>query len=933
MSHSASTTNAPTLAALSAAILIALYGFSPALRAQSPNQADSPDAEATEPSSKDAEDATELSTVVVTYKASLQVALDNKREERGQIDSIVAEDIGKFPDLNLAESLQRIPGVSITRDAGEGRNISVRGLGPDFARVRINGMEALTTTGGTDSSGGANRGRGFDFNVFASDLFNSVTVRKTASADVDEGSLGATVDLQTARPFDYDGFTFVTSGQVGYNDLSNDSDPRGAMLISNTFADGTVGALLSMAYTDRSLIEQGHSTVRWDRGNSSGGFAAASPYTAALGADVYHPRIPRYGVLEHDQQRLGITTALQFEPNPGTLFTFDGLYAKFDAERTENFLEAVSFSRTGAGKPQTIVLDGSISANGNLEYGLFDNVDVRSETRFDVLETSFTQVSLDFAQEIGDNVELNALVGSARSSFDNPIQTTVTLDHADADGYSWDYRGNNRQPIINYGFDVTDPNNWTFAPGLSEIRLRPQTTDNDFTTVEFDLSWQVNDAFRVRGGVDWKQYEFATTERRRASETAVPTLPAGTTLAMLTRVFNTSSLGGGINRWLIPDIDAFNEVFGIYSNTGTFALSDSVASVRGNNRSVTEKDNGLWIQGEFDSEMFGRPLRGDFGVRYVRTDQSSTGFALVGGQQVGLTVDRDYTDTLPSLNLVWEAGEDFLIRFGAAKVVARPGLGNLTPGVSVSVSGGSRTVTGGDPLLDPFRATTADLSFEWYFAEQSLLGLALFYKDIDSFVQTSRETRPYSSSGLPASLLEGTGASVNDDFQFNVPVNTPGGKLEGLELSWQQPFTFLPQPFDGFGAIFNYTYVDSKIQYVTSAGVASLRTDLVGLSNNAYSVTLYYERERFSIRASSTYRDDYLTNVPGRNNNDMEGTIGTRNFDVSATWRLTDNMDLTFEGINLTDEANDQYVDSVGDRASVYHFTGRQYLAGFRYKF
>lgn len=933
MSHSATTAKAPTRAALSAAILIALYGFTPALWAQSTTAADQTDPETSDQAADDDKDATELSTVVVTYKASLQVALDIKREERGQIDAIVAEDIGKFPDLNLAESLQRIPGVSITRDAGEGRNISVRGLGPDFARVRINGMEALTTTGGTDSSGGANRGRGFDFNVFASDLFNSVTVRKTASADVDEGSLGATVDLQTARPFDYDGFTFVTAGQVGYNDLSNDSDPRGAMLLSNTFADGSIGALVSIAYTDRSLIEQGHSTVRWDRGNSSGGFSAASPYTPALSADTFHPRIPRYGVLEHDQQRLGVTTALQFEPNPGTLFTLDGLYAKFDAERTENFLEAVSFSRTGAGKPQTIVLDGSVSPTGNLEYGLFDNVDVRSETRFDVLETTFTQVSLDFAQEIGDSVNLNALVGSARSSFDNPIQTTITLDRADADGYSWDYRGNSRQPIIDYGFDVTDPNNWTFAPGLSEIRLRPQTTDNDFTTVEFDLSWQVNDFFRVRGGVDWKQYEFATTERRRASETAVPSLPAGTTLAMLTQVFNTSSLGGGISRWLIPDIDAFNEVFGIYSDTGTFALSDSVASVRGNNRSVTEKDNGVWLQGEFDTEMFGRPLRGDFGVRYVRTDQSSTGFALVGGQQVGLTVDRDYSDTLPSMNLVWEAGEDFLIRLGAAKVVARPGLGNLTPGVSISVSGGARTVTGGDPLLDPFRATTVDMSFEWYFAEQSLLGLALFYKDIDSFVQTSRETRPYSTSGLPASLLEGTGATVNDDFQFNVPVNTPGGKLEGMELSWQQPFTFLPQPFDGFGAIFNYTYVDSKIQYVTSTGTPSLRTDLVGLSNNAYSVTLYYERERFSIRASSTYRDDYLTTVPGRNNNDMEGTIGTRNLDVSATWRLTDNMDITFEGINLTDEPNDQYVDSVGDRASVYHFTGRQYLAGFRYKF
>ncbi|MEA5668242.1 TonB-dependent receptor plug domain-containing protein, partial [Stenotrophomonas sp. MH1] len=152
--------------------------------------------------------ATELDAVTVTgYRASVEKALDIKRGETGMVDAIVAEDIGKFPDSNLAESLQRIPGVVITRDGGEGRNISVRGLGPDFTRVRINGLEALSTVGSSDGQGGTNRGRGFDFNVFASDLFSQLIARKTASADVEEGSLGATVDLRTARPFDYDGLT------------------------------------------------------------------------------------------------------------------------------------------------------------------------------------------------------------------------------------------------------------------------------------------------------------------------------------------------------------------------------------------------------------------------------------------------------------------------------------------------------------------------------------------------------------------------------------------------------------------------------------------------------------------------------------------------------------------------------------------------------
>ncbi len=913
----------PLLAGLSAAIALALYGSAGVVYAQD-EQTD------------EARSAEELDTVVVTYRASLQAAIDLKRDTVGQVDAIVAEDIGKFPDLNLAESLQRVPGVSIARDAGEGRNISVRGLGPDFTRIRINGMEALSTTGGTDSSGGANRGRGFDFNIFASELFNNIIVRKTAAASIEEGSLGATVDLNVARPFDFDGFTYVAAGQMGYNDLSESFDPRASALITDTWADGTFGALFSVAYSEREIIEEGHSTVRWDNGTSSGGFNPASPYTPALQSSTFHPRLPRYGVLGHEQERLGLTGSLQWDASDATRFTLDMLYGNYEATRTEDFLESVSFSRTGAnGKPATIVRDGVVDGRGNLVYGLFDNVDVRSESRYDELDTTFSQVGLNFEHMFSDTFRVNSLIGHSKSEFDNPIQTTITMDRADADGYSWDYRGNDRLPLISNGFNVLDPAQWAFAQGLSEIRLRPQTADNTFTTASFDAEWDINDTFSLTGGVLWKEYEFETTERRRASETAVPGLPAGMTLADLTRIMSLYDLAvprGTDTSWLAPDLQRFADALGIYSNTGIFALSDQVASVRGNNRSVTEDDLGFFLQLDIDTALGDVPIRGNVGVRYVETDQSVTGVSVVGTTQQQVTVDRTYSDTLPSLNLVAEITPDVLVRFGAAEVMARPGLGNLTPGVSVSVSGGARTVTGGNPLLDPFRATTADLGLEWYFAPESLLSLAYFYKDIDSFVQTTRETRPYNTSGLPDFLLIGTGASPTDDFQFNIPVNTPGGPLRGFEISYQQPFTFMPGVLSDAGMILNYTYVDSEIQYLTAAGANSLNTDLVGLSKNAYNATLYYERDRFGIRVSAAYRDDYLTTVPGRNNADVEGTKASTFIDLSASWNLNEHWQLTFEGLNLTDEFNDQWVDSIGDRASVYHHTGRQYFVGFRYR-
>jgi TonB-dependent receptor len=207
-----------------------------------------------------AQGAENVDEIVVTgFRASLDKALEAKQEQVGAIDMIVAEDIADFPDLNLAESLQRIPGVVIARDAGEGRQISVRGLGPQFTRVRINGVEAMSANGSTDAAGGTNRGRNFDFNTFASELFSNITVRKTAAAETEEGSLGATVDLRTARPFDFKGQTFSLGGQGTYNSLSRKPEPRLTGLYSNRWDTGIgkLGALVSLAHSSRTVQEEG----------------------------------------------------------------------------------------------------------------------------------------------------------------------------------------------------------------------------------------------------------------------------------------------------------------------------------------------------------------------------------------------------------------------------------------------------------------------------------------------------------------------------------------------------------------------------------------------------------------------------------------------------------------------------------------------------
>ena len=422
---------------------------------------------------KQAEERIEVIEVKGSFRDSLSNALNQKRQSDGAIDAILAEDIADFPDLNLAESLQRIPGIAISRAAGEGRQISVRGLGPEFTRVRINGMEAVSTSGGTDQIGGANRGRGFDFNTFSSDLFSSLTVRKTASADVEEGSLGATVDLRAAQPFDYDGFTFAASGQMGYNDLSEKSDPKTSFLVSNIFADGKVGALFSASYSERQLKDQGASTVRWNNVNDFGSYQGdnAAPELDEIN-NAFRPRLPRYDSYTHDMDRLGLSSSFQFRPNEDTKIDLDVLYAKTDATRNEVFLQGIL--NAGANRPTSAtaasgntgvmnVVDYFIDDTNTMTYGSFENATIRAENRFDELSTEFLQYNLSLKQHLTDDLSMDAMIGTAKSEFDNPVQTTLVAEKRGVE-FAYDYRGGNREsPALTYGAGVFDPTGWTLS--------------------------------------------------------------------------------------------------------------------------------------------------------------------------------------------------------------------------------------------------------------------------------------------------------------------------------------------------------------------------------------------------------------------------------------------------------------------------------------
>jgi TonB-dependent receptor len=893
--------------------------------------------------------------VVTGFRASLGAALNVKRESVAAVDAIVAEDIAKFPDQNLAESLQRIPGITIQRDGGEGRGITVRGLGSQFTRVRVNGLETVATS--TDGAS-ANRDRAFDFNVFASELFSSIVVHKTASAELDEGSLGAVVDLNTGNPLaGKGGFTAALSAQGSYNDLSEKVGPRVAGLLSWVNDAGTLGFAVSAAYSDQKTLELGNNSVRWAQArfdsvdgtpcwttaNSGGTYR---PSTACDSVSLaFHPRIPRYGEIAHDKKRLGITGSIQFAPSDATKISLDGLYSSFKHQRRERWAEVLLRSN----ERSINVSDYEIDGDNNLISATLDDAWMRTEHYLRKAKTEFYQVGATWDQDVSDTFRFTLLGGLSKSTASIPLETTIVFDDRDAQDYRYDY-SDMKNPLLTFGTSVTNPANFQ----LAEIRDRPSEVANKFRTAQLRTEWDISDDFTVKAGGVYRRFDFASIAFTRDTvvcgnggvdrvlgtlacspssafgPAAVYGFPVNSGLADLFTLGKAGQPSGTTTEWLVANLDATTDFTKLY---------DRVAAVdAGNNRAVREEVTGGYLQFDAKGELGGLRYALNAGVRYVHTDQTSSGLS----SGAAVTVERSYEDWLPSMNLALFPHDDIIIRAAVADVMTRPTLGNLTPGGTVD--GFNYRINYGNPFLDPFRATAYDLAFEWYFAPQSIFSVALFKKDIASFPVATTTSGTFASTGLPTSIIPPSSpASINPEGQIwtiNSIGNGEGAKLKGIEVSLQAPFKFLPGFLSNFGGIVNATYVDSDADYSVAgpsivpggANVGAIRNGtLFNLSKRAYNGTLYYDDGKFSARASVSYRSRYADANSGTGNV-FEGYGSTINVDASVRYAITDNIEISVEGINLTDEYRYRFTDIDADRNYENNHFGRTFLFGARVK-
>lgn len=854
--------------------------------------------------------AVEVSEVVVTgYRESIAEAHQIKRDAVGDEDVIVAEDIAAFPDLNLAESLQRIPGITINRDSGEGRQITLRGLGPDFTRTQLNGMEVLgNTASGMDNRGGVSRTRSFDYSLFASELFDRVTVQKSYAADQDEGGIGGTVQLSTAKPFDYDGFKAVLSAKGQDNSYTSTVTPRVVGLISDRW--GSFGALASVAYSVNDSNEYGYRNWGWSQikvnpANIGPNVSAADAALMESGT-IYAPQADTYSTWFDHRKRLGSTLSLQYEPSDSLKVGFDALYSRLTNDRRDYALAAGGTNALTGNVSGTQVLQSDVIQGNTLVAADYTGVDMRSEYNTEHDKTDFYQTVLHASDQVTDALKVRGLVGYSNSNYELPYFDKVFLE---SQGQSISFDDRPSMPVNSYGYNVNDPAQWNL------MRLDTQANQilNSYTNGKLDMDYEFDRVSTLEAGVEYKRFTDTGAQYNQKVFYNTPTLTAIPNGDKLTVPDDT------LVHYVVGNVNSVYSLIGQSRNIMTAALLSP-----GSNYSITENTKAGYLQYDLNSSVWDRQLKANVGLRYYSTDLTSAGSVNEGGSLQPVSVEHHYSGVLPALNIAWFLQPDLVARFSANRDISRPALSDLAAAGTITTApfGGGLSI--GNPNLKPFTADAVESSIEFYDGRVGFASLGVFYKKMDAFISSTTTQEPYSQTGYPTSfLLPGQTGSII--YNVTQPVNVSGADIKGVEIAVQRDFDFLPGVLRHLGIVANGTYADGSSPAIIN-GVTYI-LPLVNLSKYSANATLYYETDHWGMRLSEAYRGSYLDSA-GSNGNIGEGYEATNNVDFSSHYNITSSLKVTLEALNLTNQHIVQFTDLTARRIEVNTSSGRTFLVG-----
>ena len=884
------------------AVAMALFGRNGAVRAEAPANSST--------------DSNSVEEVVVTgYREAVRESLETKRQAVGVEEVITAEDVGKFPDKNLAEALQRVPGIVTNREFGEGERINLRGTLTSLTNTTFNG-HALSSADWflLDQQ---NATRSFNYLMFPSDLIGKVEVQKTAQADVQEGGIGGTVNIETRKPLDLDPLTAYASMEGAYTETSKKYDPYATVLGSWHDKDGMFGVLVSGIYQERHIRRDGFEVL---------GYAPLSSLQTGSTNPTQIPTLINSALFQQDRIRKGGNFDLQVKPTEQLEFNLNGFLSIFDAE---------NFNQSWLVDPQRAIANGGTISNCVVEQGTCVAGTVASlnngTSDFGVFYDSFHRlarttshnIDLDTKYTPTENLTLHLDFGYTNATGKTDPQ--YFPEFGAPASFSYDFRNGAPQVTMlpngnGTTVDWTNPNSFVFDFANDDVFINKDKEAYIYLDAQEKLDLGILKS--VKFGFKASNHErdasgnFTTYGGFfKPINTLTPAAFYSGGQAPGDFLHNIAVPGSLTKFWMVDPAKAQAILSQAEAQSGRIPYPQGGFTAQ-------EKTNGGYVMANLGADRW----RGNAGVRFVHTEQITSGAVFVAdptlpgvipnpfGAYILTSASRTYNDVLPSFNLAYDVTNDIVARVAAAKVMSRPDFTDMVPRTTLNV--GALTGSAGNPNIDPYRASQADLSIEWYPNKDTAYALAVYYKKIKSFIvdKPVPEILPFSGQSAPASACTTVANNLfNCPFTINVRSNGGGGKLKGVELGITQPI------WGGFGLQANYTYSDATLD----SGAP-----FPGNSKNTYNFTGFYENSLVSARLSWTQRSGFFVTFDRTSNLDEAALTS---LDAALSVNVTKNVAITAEAQNLTDAKVVEFSDVLSHPRAIYD-NGRVYFAGVKLK-
>lgn len=842
----------------------------------------------------------DAATVVVSgTRSSLAAAVDLKKNAVQFVDTVIADDIGKLPDTNVAESLARVSGVQLSQGiGGEGTSITIRGSRDNV--TLFNGRQVIDVAGrggqGQDTLGSTSYGI---LSLIPSELVGRLEVTKLPGADEIEGGLGGIVNIVTRRPLDLKKSMIAGSIEGAYRDFGSKYGSKVSVLYADVSTDKTFGALVNLVAARTPIQEDNFSSFLGYQPLTAGYNTANLTGTKAdnNGDGVPGSRIAdlRYQTLTDDRRRLGGTVSLQWKPRADVNLYTDVSYMKTTSERDRRWL-AVPVSGSGSDwlkvtmRPDDYIVSGTELTRLSTNY---EHVDLESTLLTSAVGGSWRRGDLTAKGELAYSESKGAIKQWA-GAFTTINRQTV----------SFDLVGSAIPSTSIAGLNLADPAQFVWT----SIQENERPTRSSDKAARFDLTYAFDglplSSLQAGGRLDTVFYDTQPSNAQVAS-TAGSTVPGfNTPLSVkpnLVSLFSPSSFVPGASvpgSFLTPN-QALTEV-GCHAFDGLYNAAQIATCTPGvvaplSASTVEEKTRAIYLKANIDTELLGYNFEGNVGVRYVQTDLTSQGFTRYNKNGVATisrnTIESSRKDVLPSMVMKWSLPRGVVLRGGAASVIARPASSLLNSSFTVneSLNAAGATVysaSGGAPMLKPYEVNQYDVAAEWYFGKKDLLALGLFYKDVNTYFVS--KTGP--------EIVDG----VNNNQPINVTrtVNGTGATIKGVELNYQQGFDFLPEMLRGFGSQFTFSHIKSETPTIDPT--TKLNLPLPGLAKNNANIVLYYEKGPFGARIAYNMRSAYFDSIGANGAGIFYDDYSS--LALSSYLQLSANMKLTVAGSNLRSE-------------------------------